>query len=309
MAKNPVLVVMAAGMGSRYGGLKQIDPVGHCGEAILDYSLFDAYRAGFRTAVIIIKDAIREDFMSTVGARLEHAPLQIRYAYQELDRLPEGIKIPEGRVKPYGTGHAILCAKDAIGDAPFAVINADDYYGPSAFETIYKQLCSARDGEKLDYSMVGYYLKNTLSDHGGVSRGACYVDPDGCLSGLRECIGIQQEGDRARFPTADNGWEYLELDMLVSMNLFGFTPSLLQELEQGFARFCSRDLQENPQKAEFALPTEVSRLMAEGKASVKVLSSTDRWYGVTYAADKPLVVDAIQRMTEEGLYPQGLWKK
>ena len=308
MAKNPVLVVMAAGMGSRYGGLKQIDPVGYCGEAILDYSLFDAYRAGFRTAVIIIKDAIREDFMSTVGARLAHAPMEIRYAFQELTCLPEGFSVPENRVKPYGTGHAVLCAKDVIADAPFAVINADDYYGPNAFAAIYQQLCHAQDGAYLDYSMVGYYLKNTLSDHGGVSRGACDVDSDGYLSGLRECIGIQREGDCARFPTADNGWEYLELDMLVSMNLFGFTPSLLQELEQGFFQFCSRDLQENPQKSEFALPTEVNRLMAEGKAKVKVLSSADRWYGVTYAADKPLVVAAIQGMTEAGLYPQGLWK-
>ena len=308
MAKNPVLVVMAAGMGSRYGGLKQIDPVGHCGEAILDYSLFDAYRAGFRTAVIIIKDAIREDFMSTVGARLAHAPMEIRYAFQELTCLPEGFSVPEGRVKPYGTGHAVLCAREAIGDAPFAVINADDYYGPSAFATIYQQLCSAQDGAHLDYSMVGYYLKNTLSDHGGVSRGACYVDQEGYLSGLRECIGIQRDGDRARFPVADNEWEYLDLEMPVSMNLFGFTPSLLQELEKGFSQFCSRDLVENPQKAEFALPTAVSRLMAEGKAKVKLLSSADRWYGVTYAADKPLVEDAIRRMTEAGLYPQGLWK-
>jgi hypothetical protein len=309
MAKNPVLVVMAAGMGSRYGGLKQIDPVGFCGEAILDYSLFDAYRAGFRTAVIVIKEAIREDFMSTVGARLAHSPLEIRYAFQELTNLPEGICVPDGRVKPYGTGHAVLCAKEAVGDAPFAVINADDYYGPAAFKTIYNALCKAKDGEYFDYCMVGYYLKNTLSEHGGVARGACYVDEEGYLSGLRECIGIERFGDQARFPVADNQWEYLDLDMLISMNMFGFTPSLLEELEKGFAQFCSRELVENPQKAEFALPTEVGRLMTEGKARVKMLSSADRWYGVTYAADKPLVVAAIRRMTEEGLYPQDLWKK
>lgn len=309
MRKNPVLVVMAAGMGSRYGGLKQIEPVGFCGEAILDYSLYDAYQAGFRTAVIIIKEAIREDFMSTVGARLEHSPLEIRYAFQELTNLPDGISVPEGRVKPYGTGHAVLSAKDAIADAPFAVINADDYYGRTAFQTVYDALCNAQDGEFFDYYMVGYYLKNTLSDHGGVARGACVVDESGHLSSLRECIGIQQYKDSARFPTADNEWEYLDLNTLVSMNMFGFTPSLLKELETGFVQFCSRDLMENPQKAEFALPTEVSRLMTEGKAKVKVLSTADRWYGVTYAADKPLVVDAISRMTEGGKYSKGLWKK
>ena len=309
MAKKPVLVVMAAGMGSRYGGLKQIDPVGVCGEAILDYSLYDAYRAGFETVVIIIKEAIREDFMSTVGRRLQTSPLEIRYAFQELSALPQGFDLPEGRSKPYGTGHAVLCAKDAIGDAPFAVINADDYYGRSAFETMYEALEHAQDGEFFDYYMVGYYLKNTLSDHGGVARGACDVDENGYLSGLKECIGIERFGQKARFPVTDGQWEELELDRLVSMNLFGFTPSLMAELEQGFRVFCSRELAENPEKAEFALPTEVSRLMAEGKATVKVLSSTDRWYGVTYAADKPLVEAAIRQMTEQGIYPQNLWRK
>lgn len=308
MARKPVLVVMAAGMGSRYGGLKQIDPVGSSGEAILDYSLYDAYRAGFETVVIIIKEAIREDFMSTVGQRLKASPLEIRYAFQELSALPQGISQPEGRSKPYGTGHAVLCAKDAIGDAPFAVINADDYYGRSAFQTMYRALEHAADGAFFDYYMVGYYLKNTLSDHGGVARGVCAVDERGNLSKLTECIGIERFGDAARFPLEDNRWEELRLDTLVSMNFFGFTPSLLGELEKGFSGFCSWELAKNPEKAEFALPTEVSRLMAEGKATVKMLSSTDRWYGVTYAADKPLVVEAIRHMTEEGLYPHGLWK-
>jgi hypothetical protein len=308
MARKPVLVVMAAGMGSRYGGLKQIDPVGLCGEAILDYSLYDAYKAGFETVVIVIKEAIRDDFMSTVGQRLASSPLEIRYAFQELTALPEGFSVPEGRIKPFGTGHAVLCAREAVGDAPFAVINADDYYGRSAFQTMYNALCQAQDGQYFDYCMVGYYLKNTLSDHGGVARGACYVDTDGYLFGLKECIGIERCGDQARFPATDGGWEYLDLDMLISMNMFGFTPSLMAELETGFARFCGKELVENPQKAEFALPTEVSRLMMEGKARVKMLTTADRWYGVTYAADKPLVVAAIQRMTADGLYPNGLWK-
>ena len=308
MAKKPILVVMAAGMGSRYGGLKQIDPVGMCGEAILDYSLYDAHRAGFDTVVIIIKEAIREEFMSTVGKRLEQSPLEVRYAFQELTALPQGLSVPKGRTKPYGTGHAVLCAKEAIGDRPFAVINADDYYGRSAFEIMYKALEKAQDGRFFDYYMVGYYLKNTLSEHGGVSRGVCSVDATGNLTKLTECIGIEPFGDRARFPLTDKQWHELELNTLVSMNLFGFTPSLLRELETGFSVFCSRELRKNPEKAEFALPTEVSRLMAEGKAKVKVLSSADRWYGVTYAADKPLVQEAIRSMTEAGKYPQGLWK-
>lgn len=304
---KPVLVVMAAGMGSRYGGLKQIDPVGSRGESILDYSLYDAWRAGFETAVIIIKEAIREDFMSTVGKRLEACPLQIRYAYQELTTLPKGYTVPENRVKPFGTGHAVLCAKDAIGNAPFAVINADDYYGRSAFQTIYDRLTQAQDGPFFDYCMVGYYLRNTLSDNGGVARGICQLDNEGCLASLRETIGIEGHGDHARYPTAD-GWQTVGLDTLVSMNMFGFTPSILDTLEAGFVRFLSEDLPKNPEKAEFFLPIVVNTLMAQGKAKVRVLSSADRWYGVTYAADKPMVVNALAQMTREGLYPDGLWK-
>ena len=309
MCKKPVLVVMAAGMGSRYGGLKQIDPVGRHGEAILDYSLYDAYRAGFETAVIIIKEAIREDFMSTVGKRLENAPLEIRYAYQELSRIPEGYTVPEERVKPLGTAHAIVCAAEAIGDAPFAVINADDYYGRAAFRAIYEALCKAQDGAYYDYYMVGYLLKNTLSAHGGVSRGVCQVNEDGCLESLEECIGIERYADGARVPLEDGTWQDLPMDTLVSMNLFGFTPSFLRELKDAFPRFLSCDLPKNPLKGEFFLPGEVARLMAEGKAKVRVLSSADRWYGVTYVGDKPLVTAAIARLTDEGMYPDGLWKK
>lgn len=305
---DPVLVVMAAGMGSRYGGLKQIDPVGSQGESILDYSLYDAWQAGFQKAVIIIKEAIREDFMSTVGKRLATCPLEICYAYQELTKLPAPFRLPENRVKPFGTGHAVLCARDAIGDAPFAVINADDYYGRSAFRTIYDRLCRAQDGTYLDYCMVGYYLRNTLSDNGGVARGICRLDQQNYLTSLWECIGIEGREDHACFPTGDGTWENLDLDTLVSMNMFGFTPSILTALEQDFTRFLAEELPKNPEKAEFFLPTVVSHLMAEGKAKVKVLSSSDRWYGVTYAADKPLVVNALARMTAEGIYPDGLWK-
>ena len=192
MSNKPVLVVMAAGMGSRYGGLKQIDPVGNCGEAILDYSLYDAYEAGFETAVIIIKEAIKKDFMETVGKRLEHAPIEIRYAYQELHKLPAGYSVPEGRTKPFGTSHAILCAKDVIGDAPFAVLNADDYYGKSAFKVVYDYLCQAQDKKKYDFCMAGYYLCNTVSDHGSVARGVCQTDEDQNLTGIVERLRIEK---------------------------------------------------------------------------------------------------------------------
>lgn len=309
MRKKPVLVVMAAGMGSRYGGLKQIDPVGRQGEAILDYSLYDAHQAGFETAVIIIKEAIREDFMSTVGKRLKDAPLQIRYAYQELSCLPEGYCVPEDRVKPLGTGHAIVCATEAIDGAPFAVINADDYYGRAAFSAMYEALCAAEDGDFYDYYMVGYLLKNTLSDHGSVARGVCTVSADGYLESLVECIGIERYEDGARMPLADGSWQDLPMDTLVSMNLFGFTPSFLKELEALFPCFLSSQLPKNPLKAEFFLPAQVAKLMADGKAKVRVLSSTDRWYGVTYAGDKPLVTAAISSLTDAGMYPDGLWKK
>ena len=309
MAKKPVLVVMAAGMGSRYGGLKQIDPVGSQGEAILDYSLFDAYEAGFETAVIIIKEAIRKDFMDTVGKRLEKCPMQIRYAYQEMEKLPEGFSVPEGRVKPFGTSHAILCAADEIGDAPFAVINSDDYYGKSAFKTIFDYLSTAKDGEKLDFCMVGYLLGNTVTDHGSVSRGVCCADDRGYLTEIQERTRIEKQGADIRF-TEDGGntWTDLTFDTVVSMNMFGFTPSFLAELKAGFPAFLAQQLPANPMKAEYLLPRSVDALLKQGKATVRVLQSADRWYGVTYAADKPLVVSALAKLTREGKYPDGLWK-
>ena len=308
MTKKPVLVVMAAGMGSRYGGLKQIDPVGSCGEAILDYSVYDAHEAGFDTVVIIIKEAIRKDFMETVGARLAKAPVEIRYAYQELDKLPEGYTVPEGRTKPWGTSHAVLCAKEAIDGAPFAVINADDYYGKSAFKTIYNHLANAQDGEKFDYCMVGYYLRNTVSDHGSVARGVCEIDENGNLSSIVERLRIEKYDGGIHFTVDGESWEDLHPDTLVSMNMFGFTPSFLGELEARFPAFLRDEVPQNPAKKEFLLPTTASALLTDGKASIKVLSSADKWFGVTYAADKPLVVAAIKEMTDAGKYPDGLWK-
>ena len=304
MAKKPVLVVMAAGMGSRYGGLKQIDPVGSKGEAILDYSIYDAHQAGFETVVIIIKEAIKNDFMETVGARLKNAPVEIRYAYQELEKLPAGYSIPEGRTKPFGTGHAVLCAKEAIDGAPFAVINADDYYGKSAFQSIYN-LLSANENP-WGYCMVGYELSKTVTENGSVARGICATDENGNLTEVVERTKIVQFEDGIRYEDGDK-WVDVADDTIVSMNMWGFMPSFLEEIEARFVNFLNTTLVANPLKGEYFLPSPVSQLIEEGKASVKVLTSADRWYGVTYAADKPVVMAALKGMQEQGLYPDGLW--
>ena len=306
MCKKPVLVVMAAGMGSRYGGLKQIDPVGSHGEAILDYSIYDAYEAGFRTAVIIIKEAIKKDFMDTVGARLANSPMEIRYAYQELHKIPEGFTVPAGRTKPWGTCHAVYCAKDAIDGAPFAVINADDYYGKSAFRAIYDRLSKAEDGDKYDFCMVGYHLGNTVTDHGSVARGICETDENGFLTAVVERTQIEKYDGGIRYL---DGESFVDVapETLVSMNMWGFTPAFLEEIGKRFPKFLSEVVPKNPAKAEFFLPFLVGELLSEGKASVQVLSSADKWYGVTYAADKPMVVAALKSMADNGLYPDGLW--
>ena len=307
--EKPVLVVMAAGMGSRYGGLKQIDPVGSCGEAILDYSIYDAYEAGFRTAVIIIKEAIREDFMQTVGKRLEKSPMEIRYAYQELDKLPSGYSVPAGRTKPWGTSHAVLCAKDAIGNAPFAVLNADDYYGKEAFRVIYDFLCENGDPESYGYCMVGYELGKTVTEHGSVARGVCVTDGKGYLADVAERTRLEKYPGGIHF-TEDDGktWTDVPEDATVSMNFWGYTRSFLEESEARFPAFLDEALASNPLKGEFYLPKLVAQLLAEGKATVKVLHTPDKWFGVTYAADKPVVVEALRKKTEEGSYPDGLWK-
>ena len=308
MTKKPVLVVMAAGMGSRYGGLKQIDPVGSCGEAILDYSVYDAHEAGFDTIVIIIKEAIKKDFMETVGARLAQAPVEIRYAYQELDKLPAGYTCPADRTKPWGTSHAVLCAKEAIDGAPFAVINADDYYGKSAYKVIYDALCKAQDGEKFDYCMVGYEIGKTVTENGSVARGVCYADENGYLTEVIERTRIEKYDGGIHFTEDGENWVDLSEDTIVSMNMWGFTPSFLEEIEKGFAAFLDNAFKVNPLKGEYFLPFVVQNLLTADKATVKVLTSPDKWYGVTYAADKPVIVAALREKTAQGLYPDGLWK-
>ncbi len=309
MKKKPVLVVMAAGMGSRYGGLKQIDPVGSCGEAILDYSLYDAYKAGFETAVIIIKKAIEKDFMETVGARLKNCPMEIRYAFQELEKVPAGYAIPAERTKPWGTSHAVLCAKSEIDSAPFAVINADDYYGASAFRVIFDYLSNANRQEKYDFCMVGYELGNTVTDNGSVARGVCAADAQGYLTAVVERTRIEKYEGGIHY-TEDDGatWTDLPADTVVSMNMWGFTPEILDEIEVGFPKFLEENVPANPAKAEYFLPLTIGQLLDADKATVKVLHSADKWYGVTYAADKPVVMEALKDMTKQGKYPEGLWK-
>lgn len=303
---EPILVVMAAGMGSRYGGLKQIDPVGSQGEAILDYSLFDAYEAGFRKAVIIIKEAIREDFMTTVGERLKKCPMEISYAYQELNKVPVGFTVPAGRTKPWGTAHAVLCAADQIGDAPFAVINSDDYYGKSAYRELYRAL--AEDRPDNEYCMVGYELGKTVTDHGSVARGVCVLDAQGFLAQIDERTRIEKYAGGIHFTEDGEHWTDLAPETTVSMNMWGYRASFLREVKERFPGFLTDAIANNPMKGEFYLPITVKSLIAEGRATVKVLFSADKWYGVTYAADKPQVVAALRQLTEAGKYPDGLWK-
>ena len=301
--KKPVLVIMAAGMGSRYGGLKQMDPVGGHGQVILDYSIYDARRAGFETVIFVIKDEIESDFKARIGARVE-PHMDVRYAFQRMDALPEGYSIPEGRTKPWGTAQAALAAQPFI-DGPFAIINADDYYGRSAFQVIYDYL-SGNPGEDA-YAMVAYRLENTVTDYGHVARGVCQVGADGLLTGIVERLHIEK-GPPPRF-TEDGGqtWTTLAGNTMVSMNFWGFTPSLLDRAREQFPDFLDKALVENPLKAEYLLPTLVGQLIQQGKVTVQALSSGDKWYGVTYQEDKPAVTAAIARLTAEGLYPDDLW--
>ena len=291
---------------SRYGGMKQIDPVGPKGQPIVEYSLYDAHRAGFETVIFVIKHEIEDAFKAAIGDRVSQG-MNVKYAFQQLDELPAGFTIPEGRVKPWGTCHAVLAAKDLI-DGPFAVINADDYYGPEAFKVIYEYLSTHQDGAVYDYCMVSYLLKNTVSENGTVSRGVCVVNPDGTLHSVTERTGIETyEGGIRCTSLTGEGTDDLPVEAPVSMNLWGFGKSFLDEADRRFAGWLRENLPKNPLKCEYFLPTVASELIDEGKAAVTVLKSTDKWYGVTYREDKPTVVAAIAQKTQEGLYPEDLW--
>ncbi|MBS6396846.1 MAG: nucleotidyltransferase [Clostridiales bacterium] len=303
---KPVLVIMAAGMGSRYGGLKQIDPIDSQGHIIMDFSIYDAVKAGFEKVVFIIKKENEADFRESIGNRMEKQ-IQVEYVFQDLHNLPEGFEVPEGRVKPWGTGHAVLSCLSAI-DGPFAVINADDYYGQQAFQMIYDFLTTHGDEEKYQYTMVGYLLKNTLTENGHVARGVCETDADSKLTKIVERTRIERRENGPAY-TEDDGvtWTGLPEEAIVSMNMWGFSRSMLPELNARFASFLQENLPKNPLKCEYFLPFVVDELIREEKAEVTVLKSRDRWYGVTYKEDKPVVVKAIQDLKDQGCYPQELW--
>ena len=300
--KRPELVILAAGMGSRYGGLKQIDKVDESGHIIIDYSIYDAILAGFKSITFIIKHEIEKDFREVMDAHLAGKDVEVKYVFQELDKLPEGYSLPEGRRKPWGTAHAILCCRGVV-DAPFAVINADDYYGREAFKTIYDFLANAEDTDKYHYAMVGYRIKNTVTEMGGVSRGICESDEHGMLTSVTECHGIGIDNGVISYEK-DGERVVLDGDTLVSMNLWGLTPSYIEECARMFPAFLDEGLKNNPEKCEFYIPLVVSNLLDEGKCDVKVLDNSDKWYGVTYKEDKPTVVEAFKRMQAEGKYPK-----
>ena len=300
--KNPELVIMAAGMGSRYGGLKQIDKVDDEGHIIIDFSIYDAIKAGFRDVTFIIKKEIEKDFREVMDAHLAGKNINVKYVFQEIDKLPAGYTVPDGRKKPWGTAHAISCCLGTV-DAPFAVINADDYYGAHAFEKIYEFLKNTNDEGKYHYAMVGYRIKNTVTEQGTVSRGVCESDENSMLTGIVERTKIGTKDGKIYF--TEDGVDYdLDPETLVSMNLWGFTPSYIEECNKRFAAFLDENVAKNPEKCEFFLPTVVANLIDEGKADVKVLDNSDKWYGVTYKEDKDEVVAAFRDLKARGVYPE-----
>ena len=307
--KQPVLVVMAAGMGSRYGGLKQIDPIDEYGNIIMDFSIYDAIQAGFRKVVFIIKKENEESFRAAIGDRIAKQ-IETAYVFQDLNNIPEGFKVPQDRVKPWGTGHAVLSCIGTV-DGPFAVINADDYYGSKAFKLAYDFLANAKEDDKqYQYMMVGYQLEKTLTENGHVARGVCVTDEDSHLVKINERTRIEKRGDETAY-TEDDGatWTVIPQGSTVSMNMWGFTESILEELHARFRAFLEENLEKNPLKCEYFLPFVVDELLNEGRATVKVLKTDDRWYGVTYKEDKPQVVAAIRALKDQGLYPQKLWEE
>lgn len=298
---KPTLLVLAAGMGSRYGALKQMDGVGPNNESILDYSIYDAKRAGFGKVVFVIRRDFAEAFEKVNNS--ERYGMPVEYVYQSIEALPQGYKVPEGREKPWGTNHAVLMAADVIKE-PFAVINADDFYGKEAYEVMAKYLCKC-EGQIGAYSMVAYKLGNTLSDYGTVSRGICTEDDNHFLKTIVERTAIAKTTNGAQY-SDESGCHSLSLDTLVSMNFFGFTPDYFEHSKQGFAHFLNKEAQNNL-KAEFFIPLMVNKLLQSGEAHLKVLSSDASWFGVTYKEDKPIVIQKIKDLIEKGVYQEKLW--
>lgn len=302
---KPTLVVMAAGMGSRYGGLKQIDPIGPNNEIIIDYSIYDAIEAGFGKVVFIIKKDLEQNFRDAIGKKVEKI-IDTDYAFQSIDDLPAGYKAPDERVKPWGTAHAVLSARKVV-DTPFAVINADDFYGRTSYQKLFQHLSSVSETDEIyNYCMVGFIIENTLTDHGHVARGICTVDNDGYLKEIHERTKIMKFGDLSKYTEDDENWVDIPQRSIVSMNTWGFTPSLFDEIESRFPKFLESN-KDNILKAEYFLPSVVDELISENKAKVKVLESNDRWYGVTYREDKPVVKKAISDLIAKGTYPENLW--
>jgi NDP-sugar pyrophosphorylase family protein len=304
--KEPILVIMAAGMGSRYGGLKQMDPVGENGELIIDYSLYDAYQAGFRRVIFILKKENEELFRRMIGDKIAKR-MEVTYVFQSLKTTPEGFAIPDGRVKPWGTGHAVLCAREEA-DAPFAVINADDFYGREAYDQMYVFLKAVQSGGAYRYAMVGYPLENTLSDKGSVARGICELDEEGRLKSITERTHIIKTIEGPLYTEDRQTYYRLPEKSVASMNLFGFHPDIFHELDLEFAEFLQNTMPQNPLSAEFYLPVVAGNLPRRGIAQVKVLHSSGHWYGVTYREDRETVVGALRRMTAQGQYPEQLWE-
>ena len=298
------LVILAAGMGSRYGGLKQIDPITENGEFIIDFSIYDAVKAGFDKVVFIIKEENLEAFRETVGARVEPY-VKVEYAFQELHKLPEGFSVPDGRVKPWGTSHALLCAREFIDDN-FAVINADDFYGRDAFVKLAAHLNSVKE-TSTDYCMIGYVLRNTLTENGTVSRGKCETTSDGMLDSITELTKIKTNGADALYLNANGEWEHLAGNAVVSMNCWGLTPAIFEPLQEGFVDFLSGE-GGKAQKSEYYLPGAVDDMMHDGICAVRVYPTNACWYGVTYSEDKPSVVASIKALIDSGEYPEKLWK-
>lgn len=303
--EQPVLVIMAAGMGSRYGGLKQIDPVDKEGHKIIDFSIYDAVRAGFKKVIFIIKKDNEADFRTCIGDVVK-GKIEVEYVYQELSDIPAGYSIPEGRIKPWGTAHAILSCRNVI-DGPFAVINADDYYGREAFRIIYDYLANTADDDKYRYAMVGYELGNTLTENGYVSRGVCETDANSYLTDIVERTHIEKTATGAAFTEDGTNYTEISVNCPVSMNMWGFSKSFMKEAGVAFAEFLEQTVPQNPLKAECYLPSVVDGLLKAGKATVKVLHSKDRWFGVTYKEDKPFVMESIAALKAQGTYPQKLW--